>query len=94
MRTWKWIITASLLISLGAMAQQTTAPSPQTQPRSSERSAIDRQHARDPVPRRRRGCAHHHGPGGRPGHIARACAHHFSDNPHPAGRNLFAESEA
>ena len=28
MRTWKWIITASLLISLGAMAQQTTAPSP------------------------------------------------------------------
>jgi len=40
MRTWKWIITASLLISLGAMAQQTTAPSensaasPQSAPQS------------------------------------------------------------
>jgi len=40
MRTWKWIITASLLISFGAMAQQTTAPSensaaaPQSAPQS------------------------------------------------------------
>jgi len=32
MRTWKWIITASLLISLGAMAQQTTAPSENSAP--------------------------------------------------------------
>jgi Peptidase family M48 len=28
MRTWKWMITASLLIALSATAQQTTAPSP------------------------------------------------------------------
>ncbi len=26
MRTWKWMLTASLLIALSAMAQQTTAP--------------------------------------------------------------------
>src|SRR5690242_10380485 len=31
MRTWKWTITASLLVALGAMAQQTTPPaSPET----------------------------------------------------------------
>src|SRR5437667_3522211 len=32
MRTWKWMITASLLVTLGAMAQQTTPPSSSPQP--------------------------------------------------------------
>ena len=30
MRTSKWLITASLLITMGAVAQQTAAPSPET----------------------------------------------------------------
>src|SRR5437588_2515349 len=32
MRIWKWMITASLLVTLGAMAQQTTPPSSSPQP--------------------------------------------------------------
>ena len=31
MRTWKWMITASLLIAFSAMAQQTTAPAPSSE---------------------------------------------------------------
>src|SRR5882757_8016101 len=43
MRTWKWIITASLLVSFSAMAQQTTAPSsgnPAAAPQSAPQSVV------------------------------------------------------
>jgi hypothetical protein len=53
MRTWKWIITASLLISFSAMAQQTTAPSspdPAAAPQSAPQSVVSTPAAPAPAP--------------------------------------------
>ena len=47
MRTWKWMFTASLLISLSAMAQQTTDQSPSSDP---VQNAADVQKALSAVP--------------------------------------------
>ena len=78
MRTWKWMLTASLLISLSAMAQQTTAPALVIRDTYAAGAAAPSQPGcrRRFQPRRRRasqpGAAsgaqpcrpHHHGPGG------------------------------
>src|SRR5712692_11138490 len=40
------------------------------------------------------GRANNHGPSGGPRHCRRACLDGDAEDPHPAGRNLFAESEA
>ena len=53
MRTWKWIITASLLISFGAMAQQTTAPTsgaPAAAPQSAPQSIVSTPAPSAPAP--------------------------------------------
>ena len=78
MRTWKWMLTASLLLGFSAMAQQTTAPaspSPAEMPPAqlepgciAEHSAAHDQHARAAGSDACRGRAHHHGPGGGPRH--------------------------
>ncbi len=45
MRTWKWMITASVLVSLSAMAQQTSAPASSSEMTNSQSPAAAPQSA-------------------------------------------------